>query len=76
MMKVLASEIYLAAWSANYEETADFSTALERIEQFALERGLNHEQVNKVLQKINQVTPLRLVLNFGILKQSIQTSGD
>ena len=73
---LLASEIYLAAWSANYEETADFSVALERIEQFALERGLNHEQVNKVLQKINQVTPLRLVLNFGILKQSVQASGD
>ena len=73
---LLASEIYLAAWSAKYEETADFSTALERIEQFALERGLNHEQVNKVLQKINQVTPLRLVLNFGILKQSVQASGD
>ena len=30
----------------------------------------------KVLQKINQVTPLRLVLNFGILKQSVQASGD
>ena len=73
---LLASEICLAAWSAKYEETADFSAALERIEQFALERGLNHGQVNKVLQKINQVTPLRLVLNFGILKQSVQASGD
>ncbi|MBQ86879.1 MAG: hypothetical protein CMQ16_10795 [Gammaproteobacteria bacterium] len=73
---MLASEIYLAAWSAKYEETADFSAALERIEQFALERGLNHGQVNKVLQKINHVTPLRLVLNFGILKQSVQASGD
>jgi tetratricopeptide (TPR) repeat protein len=73
---LLASEIYLAAWSAKYEETADFSAALERIEQFALERGLNDGQINKVLQKINQVTPHRLVLNFGILEQSVQASGD
>ena len=73
---VLASEIYLAAWSAKYEATADFSAALDRIDQFAQTRGLSHEQVNRVLQQINQVPAHRLVLNLGILDQSVQASGD
>ena len=73
---VLASEIYLAAWSAKYEATADFSATLDRIDQFAQARGLSHEQVNRVLQQINQVPARRLVLNLGILDQSVQASGD
>ena len=72
----LASEIYLAAWSARYEATADFSTALDRIDHFAQEHGLNNEQINMVLQQINQVPTHRLVLNLGIFEQSAQASGD
>ena len=73
---LLASEIYLAAWSAKYEATADFSTALDRIHQFAQKHGLNREQIKSTLQQINQVPAHRLVLDLGIFDQSVQTSGD